>query len=112
MVREIIEAGVVLGLAVGGVALAIYDQGVPLPRIKPPIEAPVAPVPAPPPPPPPPVEESKSEDGEMPLQAAPRDPQLIVVPPPRAEQALDKIEDKLLRIQERIDRIEKKADEK
>ena len=108
MVRDILEVGVVLGLAIGGVAVAIYEKKIPLVIPQP---VPIIEFPAPPPPPVAPLAPVSAE-GEMPLQAATRDPQLIVIPLPRAHQALDKIEDHLTQIQQIIDRIEKKADEK
>lgn len=112
MIREIVEAGVILGLAICGVAVAIYNHDLKQSPVQPNVVH-VIPVPvetpAPPPPPPAPsvVEPEAgsaqvSEEGEMPLQ---RDP------PPRALKAIDTIEQRLLKIQERIDRIEKKASE-
>ncbi|TXH54482.1 MAG: hypothetical protein E6Q97_10905 [Desulfurellales bacterium] len=120
MLREIVEIGVVLGLAIGGVAVAIYQHEVK--EMTTPNVVHVIPVPAetPAPPPPPPVTvvevEAGSTDpvsleGETPLQKPLRNPQDIVIPPPRAVQAIENIEDRLLRIQQRIDRIEKKASE-
>ena len=120
MLREIVEIGVILGLAVSGVAVAIYNHEMKqatTPNIVHVIPVPVE-TPAPPPPPPPSVVEVEagsaevvSEEGETPLQKPPRSPQDIVIPPPRSIQAIDKIEDRLLQIQQRIDRIEKKASE-
>jgi len=118
MLREIVEIGVVLGLAIGGVAVAIYNHEVKTltPNIVHVVPVPVeTPVPPPPPPPATVVEveagsaEVVSEEGETVLQKPPRSPQDIVIPPPRSIQAIDKIEDRLLHIQQRIDRIEKKA---
>lgn len=120
MLREIVEIGVVLGLAIGGVAVAIYNHDVR--QATTPNVVQVIPVPAetPAPPPPPPASaveveagsaEVVSEEGETPLQKPPRNPQDIVIPEPRAIQAIDHIEDRLLQIQQRIDRIEKKASE-
>jgi hypothetical protein len=117
MLREIVEIGVVLGLAVGGVAVAIYNHEMKAltPNIVHVVPVPVE-TPAPPPPPAPTVveveagsAEAVSQEGETPLQKPPRSPQDIVIPPPRSIQAIDKIEDRLLQIQQRIDRIEKKA---
>lgn len=119
MLREIVEIGVVLGLAIGGVAVAIYNHD--LKTVTPNVVQ-VVPVPVetPAPPPPPPVTvveveagstEAVSQEGETPLQKPARSPQDIVIPPPRAIQAIDHIEDRLLQIQQRIDRIEKKASE-
>lgn len=120
MLREIVEIGVVLGLAIGGVAVAIYNHDLKTvtPNVVQVIPVPVE-TPAPPPPPPPAMvveveagsAEAVSQEGETPLQKPPRSPQDIVIPPPRAVQAIDKIEDRLLQIQQRIDRIEKKASE-
>ena len=115
MIREIVEIGVVLGLAIGGVAVAIYNHDLKTvtPNVVHVVPVPVE-TPAPPPPPAivaaePTHVEAISQEGETPLQKPPRSPQDIVIPPPRSIQAIDKIEDRLLHIQQRIDRIEKKA---
>jgi len=117
MLREIVEIGVVLGLAIGGVAVAIYNHEMKTltPNI---VHVVPVPVETPAPPPPPSVVEVEagsaevvSEEGGTPLQKTPRDPADIVIPPPRAIQAIDNLENRVLEIQQRIDRVEQKLDE-
>ena len=120
MLREIVEIGVVLGLAIGGVAVAIYNHDLKTvtPNVVHVVPVPVE-TPAPPPPPPPAMvveveagsAEVVSEEGEVSLQKPPRDPATIEIPPSPKIPTIEKIEDRVLQIQMRIDRVEQRLDE-